>query len=45
MATIAFELVGNQCRPNLLDARGTIISFFIDSAAPALFYRFQEDMH
>ena len=35
MATMASELVGNQCRPDLLDAPITIILIFIDSAAPA----------
>ena len=35
MATMASELVGNQCRPDLLDAPITIIPIFIDSAAPA----------
>jgi hypothetical protein len=45
MATMDSEVVGNQCCPDLLDAPSTIISIFIDSAAPALSYRLQEDMH
>jgi hypothetical protein len=35
MATMVSELVGNQCRPDLLDAPIMIILIFIDSAAPA----------
>jgi hypothetical protein len=35
MATMASELVGNQCRPDLLDAPITILSIFIDSIAAA----------
>jgi hypothetical protein len=36
MATMASELVGNQCRPDLLDGPITIILIFINSEAPAI---------
>ena len=35
MATMVSDFVGNQCRPDLLDAPITIILIFIHSAAPA----------
>jgi len=35
MATMASQLVGNQCRPDLLDAPITIIFIFMDSAGAA----------